>query len=142
MSISASVRLLAEELEVDLDLPALEVNDAHSVAHERHEQVLPAVSTDDFEDLARRQRQQPPHRPHLAPRVVHGAALEILGPPFVGPEFRSALAPGQQLLSTEGDRVIAALAALEPHNRSEVGSGAALDPEPAAGDFDDCADGQ
>jgi hypothetical protein len=53
-SISVSALLLAEELEIDLDLPALEVDGANGVAYERDEQVRAAVTTRDFEDFARR----------------------------------------------------------------------------------------
>src|SRR5207302_4307127 len=89
--------LLAQKVQIDLDLPPFDVDAPHRVGHERHEQSL-GIGALDVERLAGRQRDETPDNAHGLSARLDGAPLEVLLPPLVLLDRGRLLARGEQLL--------------------------------------------
>ena len=111
----------SQELEVDLDLPPLDVDRWHGVKHERDEQLLTAVEQLDLQGFARRKPDQPPDDPDLATRCEHRTSLKILGPPLPLRELGSVIAARRQRLAPKGFHGVPVAEFVEAHDRALVG---------------------
>src|SRR3954470_6921273 len=76
---SVKTSAFTEEAQIDVDAARRDVDRAHAVAHQRHEQ-LGAVRAVDLEHLDARQRAHAPHVADLDRTVDDQAAFEVGGP--------------------------------------------------------------
>ena len=107
----------------------VEIDFAHRIGDQRHEQIAGAIRPLDLEHLARGKLEHSPDRPHVAIAVVNCATREIFGPPLVGTQLGGQRARHHQVLAAQrlGGRPVVVIG--YPENRAPGGPGQACDVE-------------
>src|SRR3954451_3569657 len=122
---SVKTSAFTEEAQIDVDAARRDVDRAHAVAHQRHEQ-LRAVGPVDLESRHARQRAHLAHVADFQVAVDDQAAFEVRGPELVVVEHRVVARDGQ-LETPQRLRVLARVRAFQAQDRAVRRAGATGD---------------